>query len=132
MWQKYLVVALGGAAGAVARYAIGSWAQARFGSGWPYGTFLINMSGSFVLGLFATLAMRFVWSEHWRLLIAIGFLGAYTTFSTFTYESLQLIAEGRQYRAAALNVIGSLVIGLLAAYLGVVTARLFLALRGHL
>jgi fluoride exporter len=132
MWQKYLVVALGGATGAVARYAVGSWAQTRFGTGWPYGTFLINMSGSFVLGLFATLAMRFAWSETWRLLIAIGFLGAYTTFSTFTYESLQLIAEGRQVRAAVLNVAGSLIVGLLAAYLGVVAARVLLTLRGRL
>jgi fluoride exporter len=132
MWKSYLVVALGGAAGAIARYAVGGWAQTRFGSGWPYGTFLINMSGSFLLGLFATLALRFAWSEHWRLLIAIGFLGAYTTFSTFTFESLQLIAEGRQYRAAALNLVGSLVVGLLAVFLGVVAARLLLALRGRL
>ena len=132
MWAKYLVVALGGAAGAVTRYAVGGWAQARFGSGWPYGTFLINISGSFVLGLFATLALRCAWSEYWRLLIAMGFLGAYTTFSTFTFESLQLISEGKQYRAAALNMVGSRVVGFLAAYLGVVTARLLLALRGRL
>lgn len=126
MGMKYLVVAFGGAVGAMARYAVGGWAQTRFGAGWPYGTFIINISGAFVLGLFATLALRFAWSEYARLLIAVGFLGAYTTFSTYTYESLQLIVEGRQYRAAIVNLVGSVVVGFLAAYLGVVTARLLM------
>jgi CrcB protein len=130
MWMNCLIVGLGGFAGAVARYLIGGWVQQRWGAAFPYGTFVINVSGSFILGLFATLAMRFAWGEPWRLLIAIGFVGAYTTFSTFEYETLRLIAEGNRHGAAAVNLLGSVIAGFAAAYLGVVTARLLM--RGHL
>lgn len=126
MWLKCLIVGLGGFVGANARYLLGGWVQQRWGPSFPAGTFVINVSGSFLLGLFATLALRLTWGEEWRLLIAIGFLGAYTTFSTFEYETLQLIAEGRQYGAAAFNLLGSVLIGFAAAYLGIVTARLLL------
>jgi fluoride exporter len=127
--DRYAVVALGGALGAMARYWVGGWAQQKWGPSFPYGTFLINASGSFLLGLFATLTLRMAWSEPWRLLIAIGFLGAYTTFSTFSYESLQLIAEGRRYGAAAVNLAGSVILGLGAAYAGVLTARVLFTLQ---
>lgn len=126
MWLKCLIVGLGGFVGANARYLLGGWVQQRWGPSFPAGTFVINVSGSFLLGLFATLALRLTWGEEWRLLIAIGFLGAYTTFSTFEYETLQLIAEGRQYGAAAFNLLGSVLIGFAAAYLGIVAARLLL------
>lgn len=130
MWMNCLIVGLGGFVGAVARYLVGGWVQQRWGTAFPYGTFVINVSGSFILGLFATLALRFAWGEPWRLLIAIGFVGAYTTFSTFEYETLRLIAEGNRYGAAAVNLLGSVIAGFAAAYLGVVTARLLM--RGHL
>lgn len=120
---KYLIVGLGGFIGANARYLIGGWAAQKWGTSFPYGTFIINITGSFILGLFATLMLRFTWNDNWRLLIAIGFVGAYTTFSTFEYESLQLVAQGLQARAA-LNILGSVVLGFVAAYLGVVAARL--------
>jgi CrcB protein len=123
---KYLVVGAGGFIGANARYMIGGWVQRKMGASFPYGTFLINVSGSFILGLFATLALRYAWSDYWRLLIAIGFVGAYTMFSRFEYETIQLIAEGGRYRAAALNLIGSVIVGFVAAYLGVVIARLLM------
>jgi len=129
MWMNCLIVGLGGFVGAVARYLLGGWVQQRWGAGFPYGTLVINVSGSFVLGLFATLALRLAWSEQWRLLIAVGFVGAYTTFSTFEYETLRLIADGNRYQAA-LYLLGSVIAGFFAAYLGVVTARLLL--RGHL
>src|SRR5215813_772956 len=103
---KYLVIGLGGFLGANARYLVGGWAQQKWGPSFPYGTFIINVSGSFILGLFATLAVRYAWNDQWRLLIAIGFVGAYTTFSTFEYETIQLIAEGRCYQAAAINLLG--------------------------
>jgi fluoride exporter len=125
---KYLVVALGGAVGAVARYALGGWVQAKWGDSFPYGTLAINVSGSFVLGLFATLFLGLAWSEHWRLLVAVGFLGAYTTFSTFSFESLQLLQAGR-YRAAAFNLAGSVVLGLAAAFVGVLVGRVLLSTR---
>ncbi len=129
MVTKYLIVGAGGCLGAVARYAVGGWAQQKWGAGFPYGTFIINISGSFILGLFATAALQLAWNDAWRHFIAIGFVGAYTTFSTFEYETLQLIAEGRQYRAAALNLLGSVAAGFFAAYLGVVVARLLLRVR---
>ena len=128
--ERYAIVAFGGALGAVARYWVSGWAHHRWGPQFPYGTLIINVSGSFVLGLFATLAFRYAWNEQWRLLIAMGFLGAFTTFSTFEYETLQLITEGSGYRAAAANILLSVVAGLLAAYAGVVVARLLLAARG--
>jgi len=127
---KYVIVGLGGFVGANARYLVGGWVQQRLGAGFPLGTLVVNVSGSFVLGVFATLAMRLPWGEHWRLLVAIGFVGAYTTFSTFEYETLRLIAEGSRWRAAAANLVGSVSAGLAAAYLGVVVARLLL--RGRL
>lgn len=126
MWLKCLIVGLGGFIGANARYLLGGWVQQRWGPSFPAGTFVVNISGSFLLGLFVTLALRLTWSEEWRLLIAIGFLGAYTTFSTFEYETLRLIAEGRQYGAAAFNLLGSVLFGFVAAYLGIVAARLLM------
>jgi fluoride exporter len=126
---RYAIVALGGAAGAMARYWLSGWAHNRWGPGFPYGTLIINVSGSFVLGLFATLTLRYAWSDEWRLLVAIGFLGAFTTFSTFEYETLQLLAEGKRYGAAFVNLVGSVAAGLAAAYAGVVVARLLFALR---
>lgn len=130
MWMKCMVVGLGGFLGANARYLIGGWVQERYGASFPYGTLLVNVTGCFILGLFARLALELPWREEWRLFVAIGFLGAYTTFSTFGYETLQLIAEGRRYHLAALNILASVFIGLFAAYGGVVAARLLLSLRG--
>lgn len=129
--DRYAIVAVGGAVGAMARYWVSGWAQQKWGPSFPYGTFIINVSGSFILGIFATLATRMAWNDQVRLLIAVGFVGAYTTFSTFEWESLQLIAEGSRYRAALINLAGSVVVGFAAAYAGMVTARLLFALRGR-
>lgn len=122
----YLVVGLGGFVGANARFVIGEWAAEKLGTGLPYGTFIINVTGSFILGLFGTLALSLGWSQNWRQLVAIGFVGAYTTFSTFEYETLQLIVNGGRYRAAAMNLAGSVVAGFFAAWLGIILARLLL------
>ena len=124
--MRLLIVGMGGFIGANARYLLGGWVHERWGTAFPYGTFVINVSGSFILGLFAPLALRYAWNEQWRLFIAIGFVGAYTTFSTFEYETLQLIAEGGRYRAAAVNLLGSVVVGFIAAYAGLVLARLLM------
>src|SRR5256714_1628385 len=118
-----MIVGLGGGAGAIARYLLGGWVQERYGPSFPYGTLIINVTGSFILGLFATLAIRYAWNDHWRLLIAIGFVGAYTTFSTFEYETIQLVAEGSWARGL-FNILASVVLGFLAAYIGVVLGRL--------
>ena len=126
--MPYLVIGLGGFFGANARFIVARWAAQKWGTQFPFGTFIINITGSFILGLFATLAARFAWSDYWRLLIAIGFVGAYTTFSTFEFESLQLLAQGSFARAFA-NIVGSVCFGFGAAYLGVFVGRLLT--RGH-
>ena len=115
-------VGLGGAAGAVARYAVDrAVTQAGAAPGW--GTLVINLSGSFVLGLlFGVVAERGALSDPWRLAIAVGFLGAYTTFSTLMLEAFRT-AEGGAVPWALANVVGSVVLGLLAVAVGVTLGR---------
>ncbi len=116
--MKTLLVGIGGFAGANARYWLGGWVSNRWGTAFPYATFVINVSGSFVLGLFmATVTGRFIVHPNWRLIIAIGFVGAYTTFSTFEYETMGLMEVG-SVRRALLNAVGSLVAGFIAVWLG--------------
>lgn len=128
--KQLLIVGAGGFVGANIRYFLGGWVQQKLGPGFPYGTLVINVSGSFLIGLFATLAMALAWSDEWRLLIAIGFLGAFTTFSTFEYETLRMVAEGGRWRAALANTVLSVSFGFAAVYLGVVAGRLLLRGRG--
>ncbi|MCC6485037.1 MAG: fluoride efflux transporter CrcB [Armatimonadetes bacterium] len=117
-------VGFGGFLGANARYWLGGWVAGRLGAQFPYSTLIINVSGSFLLGLFVTLFGFFSWRPQSQWTVAIGFLGAYTTFSTYELESLTLLREGSPLLAFA-NLFGSLLAGLVAAWLGVVTGRLF-------
>ena len=120
---KYLAVAAGGALGAAARYFLGGTILSRVASPFPVATFVINVTGSFVLGLFLTLAAeRAQFGPHLRLAVAVGFLGAYTTFSTFEYETLRL-SEERGLALALLNVILSVVVGFAAVWGGMALAR---------
>lgn len=123
MWEQSIWVGLGGFFGCNARYWLGGWMAQRFPE-FPIGTLFINVSGSFVLGLFMTLALYFPWDTRWRLGFAIGFLGGYTTFSTYEYESFRLMEQG-SYIAAITNLLGSLLLGFLAAWLGFVVGRIF-------
>lgn len=103
---------------------MGVWAAERLGPAFPYGTFLINASGSFLIALFLTvLADRLVEDPAWRLVLATGFCGSYTTFSTYTLEAMTLARAG-SYDLAALYVLGSAAVGLLAIVAGTVAARL--------
>jgi CrcB protein len=121
--DRFLLIGLGGFLGANARYLIGGWVADRLSPSFPYGTLVINVSGSFVIGLFlALITERFSAPAGLRLFFAIGFLGAYTTFSTFSFESLALIQD-RAYLAAAANVVGSVVLSLLAVTVGAVIGR---------
>jgi CrcB protein len=121
---KYFWIALGGALGAISRYVLGVWVYKRLGTAFPYGTFVINMSGCFLIGLIVTiLDLRTGMSNAWRLAIPIGFIGAYTTFSTFEYETLRA-AQGGQPGIAFLNVALSVVVGYLAVWLGVLAGKL--------
>ena len=120
--MQYLWIGLGGFAGANARYLLQQWAAARWGADFPYGTMLANVSGSFIIAFFLTLATgRLIGSPEMRLLVAVGFLGGFTTFSSFSLETFRLF-EQSGWSAAALNFAGNTVLGLLGALAGVVLA----------
>jgi fluoride exporter len=119
----YLWVALGGAVGAATRFAIAQWTGARWGWTFPWGTFAVNVTGSLAIGLVMTLLVARGADPAYRLLLVTGFLGGYTTFSSFSFEALSLL-EARRWDAAALYVSGSVVLGLLATALGLGLGRL--------
>jgi CrcB protein len=117
------IVALGGACGAVARYWIGVWVATRWPGPLPLGTILVNLTGSFFLGVALTALPRLTADPtSLRLFLGVGFLGAYTTFSTFEYETLRLLEEG-EIGSSLVNVITSLLCGLLAVWLGATLGR---------
>lgn len=121
--DKFLIISLGAILGANVRYWVGGWAAERFGTTFPYGTLLINVTGSLVLGFFITLVTdRFLVDPRWRLLVAIGFLGSYTTFSTYTYESMNLILTGQVW-SGVLNLFGSSILGAAAVVSGILLGR---------
>ena len=121
--NRYVMIALGGAAGALARYQVASMVQARVPAGFPYGTLIVNVSGCLVMGIvMALLTERAVMHANWRFLVPIGFIGAYTTFSTFEYETFRAMAEGA-WRVATWNVVVSVVVGYLALWTGVIIGR---------
>jgi CrcB protein len=116
---QYLAVAGAGALGAVSRLAVGSLCGRLFATAFPIGTLVINLSGSLFLGWFLTVIRdRVIMSDTARMAIAVGFVGAYTTFSTFMYESSSLLEDGA-HRMATLNLLGSLALGLLSVRLGI-------------
>jgi len=122
--MTYLWVALGGALGSVARYTCSGAAVRWLGAGFPYGTLFVNVAGSFTIGLLAALVAsdgRPLLSADARAFLLVGVLGGFTTFSSFSLETLEL-ARGGALGAAALNVVLSVVLCLLGAWLGFVTA----------
>lgn len=117
-------VALGGALGAVCRYLAGNLMSRAVGSALPWGTFAINAVGCFCMGALMTVIVeRELLGAAWRLFLCVGLLGGFTTFSSFGYETLMLLAEG-QLLAAAAYACGSVLLGLVAAGAGVLLARL--------
>jgi CrcB protein len=108
--ERYLLVMLGGAIGAMLRYGLGAWVQGFLGPGFPWSTFLINITGSFLIGLVLRLSLEGALSPEWRLFLAVGMLGGYTTFSTFSWETLTLVQQGEWFKAF-LYVAGSVVLG---------------------
>jgi CrcB protein len=117
-----LAIAVAGALGALARWGLNGWFTERFPT-FPLGTLVINVTGSFLIGvLFVVFVERTAASATVRLALMTGFLGAYTTFSTFSLETFRLLEEG-DMRAALVNVLLSVALGLLAVWLGVVAGR---------
>ncbi len=112
-----LVIGFGGAAGAISRYLASGWVQSLSGTFFPWGTFAVNVSGSFALGFLLVWLQSAVSSAQIRELVAIGFLGSFTTFSTFSYEALALLRDG-EWGEAGGYVLGSVLLGLIAVALG--------------
>jgi CrcB protein len=117
------MVGIGGAFGSVLRFWVGSYIGGRLGSRFPYGTFVVNISGSFLIGLvLAVLAEKSELNTYWLYLLPIGFIGGYTTFSAFEYETFRLFQEG-QMLSAVLNVTLSVVVGFVGVWAGTVAGR---------
>lgn len=123
MTAQLLAVAIGGATGAVMRWLMAAGIQRMVGGAFPWGTFAVNAIGSFLLGfLFVWLIERSTVSELVRLALTVGFLGAFTTFSTYSLESIRLLQEGALALALG-NVIGQVVVCLTLTWLGIQLAR---------
>lgn len=122
--MQYLWIGLGGFVGANARFLVQQWAANRWGAEFPYGTMIANVSGSFIIALFLTLATgRLPISPEIRLFVAVGFLGGFTTFSSFSFETFQLI-EQSGWEAATMNFLGNTILGLVGVVMGIYLARL--------
>jgi CrcB protein len=114
----YLAITFGAIVGANARYLVGSLVGQHLGAEFPYGTLLINVSGSFLIGLFlALVSNRFQVDPLWRLCVVTGLLGSYTTFSAYTYEAAELLRAGA-YLAGLVYILGSVLAGLVAVFAG--------------
>jgi CrcB protein len=124
-----LLVALGGGLGAVARYGLGGWIHDITGTGFPWGTAVINVSGSFAIGLIVQYLTGIAAPPEWRAFLAIGFLGGYTTFSSFSWETVMLLRDG-QWQRASLYMTMSVFLSLIATIAGLSAASLILVKRG--
>jgi CrcB protein len=119
-----LWVMVAGGAGSGARYLVGLWAAERLGAALPYGTLIVNLAGCFALGVVAHLASSTSWNPELRAAIAVGFLGGFTTYSSFNHETLALI-QGGAGGTALIYVLATLAGGLLAGWAGLAVARQF-------
>jgi CrcB protein len=120
---RYLLVLIGGGGGALARYVAASAIMTRFGGKFPMGTLVINVTGSFLIGFLMTvLTERLKVDPAWRLLLVVGFLGGYTTFSSFEWETYSTVRDGGLW-TGMLNVVSSVVLGYVAVWLGSILAH---------
>jgi CrcB protein len=120
---KFLIVGIGGFIGSILRFWLATYIGQRMGTRFPYGTFLVNVTGSFLVGfVMAVLTEKTQLSPNWRYLIPIGFIGGYTTFSTFEYETLRAVQDG-QFTIGTLNVVLSIVVGFLMVWTGAIVGK---------
>lgn len=120
--ERFLCICLAGAAGSGTRYLIALWAAQRLGSSFPYGTLIVNLVGCFAIAAVMHAALTLSWSPTVRSAIAIGFIGGFTTYSSFNYETTRLLEEGA-HGPAALNALATIVGSLAAGWLGSMFAR---------
>jgi CrcB protein len=122
---RILLIAVFGAVGTLARYGLGGVVQIRSGSAFPYGTLLVNLTGCFLLGLIGQFTLnRLVISPDWRVAIAVGFFGGYTTFSSFGWETAKMLEDGEWLRAST-YVAASVIAGLFLSVAGIRLANRF-------
>jgi len=120
---KYLIIALGGAIGSMLRFWASGYVSGRLGTRFPYGTFVINVTASFLIGFIMTvLTERTHLSPSWRYLLVVGFLGGYSTFSSFEYETFRVFEDG-EFLITALNIALSVAVGFVAVWIGAITGR---------
>jgi fluoride exporter len=120
------LVAIGGGAGAIARFLLGRWIQSFAGPYFPWGVFIINVTGSFAIGIVLSAVLARALPPQLGLLLATGFLGGYTTFSSYSVDNLHLLADGN-VSGAVVNALGQVILGLGGAWLGTVATQEFLA-----
>lgn len=121
--KQILAIAAGGALGSVLRFWISGWVSGILGRGFPYGTLVVNVSGSLLMGfIYVLLVDKFNASAEWRAVLLIGLLGGFTTFSSFSMETFNLLEAGEIVKAF-MNVVLSVVVCLAATWLGVVVGR---------
>jgi fluoride exporter len=120
---KFLIVGIGGFMGSILRFWLATYIGRRMGTRFPYGTFVINVTGSLLIGFVMTvLTEKTHLSPNWRYLIPIGFIGGYTTFSTFEYETLRAVQDG-QFAIGTLNVVLSVLVGFLMVWTGAMVGK---------
>jgi CrcB protein len=119
--ERFLLICLAGAAGTGARYLVSVWATQRLGAAFPYGTLIVNLVGCFIIAAVMRTALTLSWSATLRMTVTVGFLGGFTTYSSFNYETTRLLEEGSS-GLAALNAAVTLTGGFLAGLLGTLSA----------
>lgn len=124
MLKQILLVGLGGGIGSIFRYLVSIWSLRRFAMDFPLATFIVNITGCLLIGFLIGLSVRFNWlDQYMKLLLITGFCGGYTTFSTFSLENWGLFEAGA-YTHLILNVLGSILIGVLAVWVGLILAKI--------
>jgi len=120
--ERFLLICLAGACGTGCRYLIAIWAAQRFGSAFPYGTLIVNITGCFAIAAVMHAALTLAWPPNLRAVVTIGFLGGLTTYSSFNYETTKLIEDGA-LATAALNAAATILGAFAAGLLGMLCAR---------